>query len=121
MQDIRRFLSVVLVLAFALGTTAQAAQTMPMKGMMGDAAATLDMGMSVASAPLCPNCDDMDQGTMDMAACQPSICVAPSMLPLEALLLASLPAASPVPYDPALGWGETPHPEPYPPKSTLRI
>ena len=121
MQDIRRFLSVVLVLAFALGTTAQAAQTMPMKGMMGDAAATLDMGMSVASAPLCPNCDDMDQGTMDMAACQPSICVAPSMLPSEALLPASPPAASPVAGDPALGWGEAPHPEPYPPKSTLRI
>jgi hypothetical protein len=121
MQVIRRFLSVVLVLAFALGTTAQAAQIMSMKGMIGDAAATLDMGMSVASAPICPDCDDMDQGTMDMTACQNSICVVPSLLPPEAPLPASVPAASPVPYDPALGWGETLHPEPYPPKSALRL
>jgi len=119
MQVIRRILSVVLVLAFALGTMVQAAPIMPMKGMMGDTAATL--GMSVASAPVCPDCDDMDQGTMDMATCQSSICVTPSMLPPETLLPASAPAASPVPYDPALGWGETPRPEPYPPKSTLRI
>ncbi|KAA0572504.1 hypothetical protein FZ983_31660 [Azospirillum sp. B21] len=118
MQVVRRILSVVFILVFALGTTALAAQV-PMRGTMGSPVATL--GMGVASSPACPDCGDNDQGMMTMAACHGGVCVIPSMLPPEAPHPPSMPVASPVPHDPALGWGETPHPEPYPPKSTLRI
>lgn len=120
MQAFRRILSVALILAFALGMTAQAAQMMPMNGMVGDAA-VMDMSMGGASSLVCPDCDDMDQGTMDRAACQSSICIAPPMLPPEMSSPVLMPAGSAVLYNPALGWGMTPHPEPYPPRSVLRI
>lgn len=122
MQVVRRILSAVLILAFALGTTAQAAQMMSMTGMMEGTVATLDTGMDAASSPTCPGCGDIAQGIMDLAACQGRVCVAPSMLPPpEAPRLASMPTASPVPHAPPPEWGETPHPEPHPPKSTHRI
>ncbi|KAA0686149.1 MULTISPECIES: hypothetical protein [Azospirillum] len=120
MQALRRILSVVMVLVLVTGTTAQAAMLMPMEGMAGDAAVSTSMDMELADAPDCPDCDGMDQSTMDMSFCH-SACITGAMLlpqvPVPLPMITSSTTLAPL-----TPWqGQSLPPEPFPPKSTLRI
>ena len=113
MTCLRRILSVLLVLSFALGTTAQAAQMGLMAGMSAAAAGYADM----SDCEGCASSQDTDKGT-EMAGCHNGICIVlPVLLPASSgalpVALGIFGSAVPIVAD-----GQSPPPDPRPPRPT---
>jgi hypothetical protein len=113
MQVIRRILSILLVLSFALGTTAQAAQM----GLVASMAAATADHSDMSGCEGCTSSHDTNKG-MERTGCHNAICVVlPGLLPTSPgdLAVASGTLASAVP---TVADGLSLLPDPRPPRPT---
>jgi hypothetical protein len=110
----RRILSALLFIGLILGLPAQAAQVNPMSGMGGAMA-----GDELAPSGDCQHCD-MD-ATVDMAACNGFCLVMPALLPRDAPMPAAISIVLRRERTFDLVPGQTPAPDPSPPKASRVI
>ncbi|MEO3432370.1 hypothetical protein [Inquilinus sp. CAU 1745] len=117
MHCFHRLLPVALILALALGLTAQAARVDAMAmGMMSASdmdGARLDNGQV---------CSDMDKGTMAASGCQGAACTNAMPMALAAApTILPMPAADFAVWMPGISAGLSASPDPYPPRHALFV